>query len=162
MVNKVSRKSFNNILLIVSLFIIILDMATKAIVRYYKPDIKLTSFFSITYIQNTGAAFGILKGMNPLLIILSITFIVGAIYYYNKISLDKKQTNTIYILYGLSIMIGGACGNLIDRLFIGHVTDFINLSYNNAFYPAFNVADSCISIGAMIIVLVIFFDKGRM
>ncbi|MEA2036925.1 MAG: signal peptidase II, partial [Nanoarchaeota archaeon] len=98
-------------------------------------------------IQNTGAGFGILKGWNAILIFISLIIIGIILFNFDKITKEKP----IYI--PVALVLGGAIGNLIDRIFIGHVIDFISFT----FWPAFNVADSGITIGA--IWLIIYFWK---
>lgn len=108
----------------------------------------IPKFLSLTYVQNTGAGFGILRGFNFGLMIVSI-LVVGLIFYhYKQIKLKEKL-----LLFSTSFVLGGAIGNLIDRLFYGFVTDFISFS----FWPAFNVADSFITLGG--IGLAIYFWK---
>lgn len=121
--------------------VVILDQITKLFANTIlaNGDIKLCSFFSFKLIKNTGAGFGILN-QNPLVItILSFIITVALIFYVFK---DKKDI----VLF--SLIIGGAIGNLINRIFIGSVTDFIYFS----FWPAFNLADSAISIGVIILI----------
>ena len=112
MVINVSKKSVYWIALI----IIILDQVTKFIARKY---------FTVT--KNTGGAFGILQSQTLFLILVSIAVALYIIYYLN----DHHYLE-------LGFLLGGVMGNLIDRLFLGYVTDFINLG----FWPSFNIADS--------------------
>ena len=127
--------------------VVILDQITKYLVSSYMslsrsiPIIPKVVYLS--YTQNTGAGFGILKGSNTLLIFTSL-IIIGIIFFYFDKFLEEKLT---YI--PIALIIGGAIGNLIDRIFLGHVVDFIYIR----FWPAFNVADSCISIGAVWLII---------
>jgi len=127
--------------------IVILDLLTKLLIRTTMhlgqsiPWIK--NILHITYIQNTGAGFGILKGNTQLLIWLSVIVIGAIIYYYNDISSEKKTQ------MGFALILGGTIGNLIDRISLGYVVDFIDFRI----WPAFNVADSCITMGAILLVL---------
>jgi len=107
----------------------------------------INNFLHLTYIQNTGAGFGILKGSNTILIFISLIIIGAILYYFNKITKEKS------INLPIALILGGAIGNLIDRIFLGHVIDFMDLRI----WPAFNVADSAITIGA--IWLIIYFWK---
>jgi len=124
----------------ITLFLVILDQLTKFLIRTYKPELKITNFLSISYTTNTGIAFGLFKGYNIIFIIISLIFLGLIIYYYKT----KKTYTAPFIL-----ITSGLIGNLIDRIFLGNVIDFINLS----FWPAFNIADSCITIGAIILVI---------
>jgi len=97
----------------------------------------------LNHVNNTGAGFGILKGSTTLLIFFSI-FVIGLIIFY----LDKFPKNK-YHMVAVGLILGGTLGNLVDRVFRGHVIDFIDLT----FWPVFNVADSAISIGAVMLIL---------
>ena len=135
----------------ISLFIILLDQLTKYMVSKYMglhqsiPLIK--GMFHMTYIQNTGAGFGILKGWNTILIFISLVIIGMILFYFDRIVKEKA------IHIPIALVLGGAIGNLIDRIFLGHVIDFVDFRI----WPSFNVADSCITIGA--IWLIIYFWK---
>lgn len=103
---------------------------------------QITKYF-FDNIVNTGAAFGILKGYTTLLIIISFVVLIICLYYYIK-SKDKN------IRLGLSFLISGIIGNLIDRLFLGYVRDFISISI----IPVFNLADVFNIIGVIIIIYI--------
>lgn len=133
---------------VVSLLIVILDQLTKWLVREtVTAAIPLTSFLSLTNIQNTGIGFGLLQGYSWLLTIVIILIIGGLFWYHPHIP------NRLFPQLAYAFIIGGAVGNLIDRLVFGMVTDFISLS----FWPAFNVADTSITIG--VIGLIIYYWK---
>ena len=120
--------------------IIILDQLTKYGARVLlETPINVTNFFSFQLIYNTGASFGIFQNSNLPLIFVSIAIIAGLIYYVNKESLG----NTERLLF--SLIIAGAISNLIDRILFSAVTDFIYFH----FWPAFNVADSAITVGVV-------------
>ena len=131
--------------------IVVLDQLTKWIIAKTFPLHESISLIPnvvyLTYIQNTGAGFGILKNMNALLIWM-IIFVIGLILYnYQKI--PKKPFPQIMT----ACVVGGAIGNLLSRIFLGYVIDFIDFR----FWPAFNLADSAVTIG--IIGLIIYFWK---
>lgn len=134
-------------LLIISLAIIFLDQITKRMVvdymQLHKSIPLIKNILHLTYIQNTGAGFGILKGWNTTLIFLSLIIIGGILFYFDKIIKEKPMHIPI------ALILGGAVGNLIDRIFIGHVIDFIDFRI----WPAFNVADSAITIGALWLII---------
>lgn len=136
----------------ISLLVVMLDQLTKYIISKalnLSESISLIrNVLEITYIRNTGAGFGILQGSNTILIFTSLIIIGIILFYLDKI-LKEKPT---YI--PVALILGGAIGNLIDRIFLGHVIDFIYFR----FWPAFNVADSCISIGA--VWLIIYYWKN--
>jgi signal peptidase II len=99
----------------------------------------IKNFFYISHIQNTGAGFGLFKGQHVLLIWFSVVMIGLIFYYYDKI-LEKNST-----LIFVALILGGIFGNLANRLSLGYVMDFLDFT----FWPAFNIADSAISIGAV-------------
>jgi signal peptidase II len=142
-----------NILLIfyIGILIIISDQITKFLITKYMalhqsiPLIK--NILHLTYIQNTGAGFGILKGSNTILIFTSLIIIGVILFNFKKIIKEKP------VHIPIALILGGAIGNLIDRILIGHVIDFIDFRI----WPAFNVADSAITIGA--VWLIIYFWK---
>ena len=101
---------------------------------------QITKHF-LTTVTNTGAAFGILKGFNILLLVISL--IALAIFFYVK---DKK------IKIPLTFLIAGIVGNSIDRIIFGHVRDFINLG----FFPVFNLADSFNVVGVILLIIVLW------
>ncbi|MBD3203957.1 signal peptidase II [Candidatus Woesearchaeota archaeon] len=125
-------------------FIIVLDQVSKFLIRYFLevgdsvPVIK--DFFHITYVTNSGATWGLFSGNNFLFIIISVLVIVFFILEYRNLPEPK---------YIFGIILGGIFGNLIDRIFLGHVVDFIDFR----FWPVFNVADSAISVGVFVFVL---------
>ena len=135
----------------ITVFVILLDQLTKYFISKYMllhqsiPLIK--NILHLTYIQNTGAGFGILKNQNTFLIFTSL-IIIGIILFYIKQIIKEKQ-----IHIPIALILGGAFGNLIDRIFLGYVIDFIDFRI----WPAFNIADSCITIGALW--LIIYFWK---
>lgn len=133
---------------LVSLLIIILDQLTKWLVREtVTAAIPLTSFLSLTNIQNTGIGFGLLQGYGWILTIVIVLIISTLLWYYPRVPQELLPQITY------AFIIGGAVGNLIDRLVFGKVTDFISFS----FWPAFNVADMAITVG--VIGLVVYYWK---
>lgn len=114
--------------------VVLIDQITKYLVRG-------KSWFLINYVENTGAAFGILKGNRWLFVIIALI----VIYLIFK-NLDENNQ------YGLGLLLGGVMGNLIDRAFLGYVRDFIDLKL----WPVFNVADmaNCVAVIILIIYLI--------
>ena len=122
--------------------IIVLDQTAKALARAYVPlgsSAQLLPFMKLSHILNTGSAFGLFKGMNVVLIVVSI-LVIGYLLYKTKTICAEKH---LPIWCGL--VLGGAVGNLVDRLVFGAVTDFIDFG----FWPAFNVADSALTVGVI-------------
>lgn len=138
--------------------IYILDLVTKILIRSHLPlgaEISLLPFFSITHIENTGVAFGMFQGWNGVLlglglIIVSVVVVLGV---------KSLKTDRSFALI-LALVVGGALGNLTDRVFQGKVTDFLDFFIGNWHWPAFNVADSAICIGATLLIIYSFKRKG--
>lgn len=137
----------------ISFFVLLLDQVIKRIIIQYltlgESIPIISNYVSLTLIYNTGAGFGILKGNNKLLIFATI-IILGIIFYYY----DKLPENR-YVYSAVGLIIGGTLGNLLDRLKYGHVVDFIDLG----FWPAFNLADSAITIGVAILFIYLLKTK---
>lgn len=137
----------------VALIIIILDQITKYFVRknmYLGKSIPIIkNIFHITYSENIGAGFSILKGHITFFIVVSIIVIILIFYYYKRI-IKRKFT-----IISTSLMLGGCVGNLIDRLIFAKVTDFIDLRV----WPIFNIADSALTIGVILLIVYIWRKK---
>ena len=104
----------------------------------------LRDVFDLAHTTNTGAAFGMFKSGGALLTVMAI-LVSAAIVYYNR-TLAAEQ---VWLRTALGLQVGGAIGNMIDRLHQGYVTDFLHLHY----WPVFNIADAAISIGVVILVI---------
>lgn len=131
---------------------IIIDYISKILISNLisldKSITIINRFLYITYVRNTGAAFSIFSNYTFLLAIISILVIVLILYYiYKKPNLKKIE----YLSYGL--LLGGACGNLIDRLIYGYVIDFIDVKIFKYDFPVFNLADSFIVISFIILII---------
>jgi signal peptidase II len=131
--------------------IIALDQWTKYLVRetlpfqaIWSPWPWLTPFARIVHWKNTGAAFGIFQGFGNVFTILAIVVSIAILYYFPQV---PRRDWTLRLAMGMQL--GGAIGNLIDRLFFGSVTDFISVGN----FAVFNIADASISIGVAILVL---------
>jgi signal peptidase II len=131
--------------------IVALDQFTKWLVRsnlslYETWPENSTAFFRIIHVTNSGAAFGILQGQTPFLIVTSMLGLVAIVLYYIYPPMDHGV-----IRIALGMQLGGAVGNLIDRVRLGSVTDFVDVGE----FPTFNVADA--SISTSIVAVLIFF-----
>lgn len=122
----------------ISGIIVVLDQLTKFLLLNYKPNWNF-GWLSIHFVTNTGAGFGILKGQTVILALISFIVALAIIFNY------KKIPQRIYPQVLFSLLLGGVIGNFIDRAFRSYVIDFIDLS----FWPAFNIADSAITIAAI-------------
>ena len=143
--------------LIISILIIIADQLVKYFVAsgmsVGDTAFSVLNLFDITYVQNQGAAFSILSGKLSVLSLISVVFCVGVVVYWIK----KKPTHPL-LCTALTMMLAGAFGNAIDRIFRGFVVDYIQTTFIT--FPVFNIADIGITVGAALLVLyVILFDK---
>ena len=123
--------------------VVVLDQLLKQwALHLAEPITIIPGVFSLALATNTGSAFGILQNQNLLLAILSFLVIglLGYYYFRGDGSLSRP---------GLLLVAAGAFGNLIDRIFLGHVVDFVDFS----FWPAFNLADSAITLGIAVLIL---------
>lgn len=137
------------------LLIFALDRISKIwVLSYLKPkvNIDILPFFKLTYVQNTGAAFGSFQNGNTILIFVSIIILFALIKYRKELFTLGKLAS-----WGWLFIIGGALGNLYDRIFLGSVVDFINF----VVWPVFNVADSFITVGAIMLALCILKDEYK-
>jgi len=147
-----------------SLILVIADQLTKLMVVGYLElyeSIEITSFFSLTHVHNYGAAFSFLAnedGWQQYFLVGISTIASIAIILWMK----KTSTTQPYKLIALSLILSGAIGNLIDRAVFGFVIDFINLHYQDFYWPVFNVADMAITLGVILLLLVDFKqDKAK-
>ena len=139
--------------------VIALDQWTKWLVRsnlemgeIWMPWSALSPYARIVHWYNTGVALGMFQDQNPLFAALAMLVIIGIIYYFPQI-----PANDWPLRLALALMMGGAAGNMIDRLTVGHVTDF--LSVGN--FPVFNVADSSITVGVVVLIIGVWADDLR-
>ena len=122
------------------------DRLTKLwVLQWLAPrrSVVLAPFFSLTYVENTGAAFGMGFGRNTFFIWVS--GILLAVILYLQAAWTRKS---LWLQVGLTLVAGGAIGNLYDRFAYSFVVDFLDFHAGSFVWPAFNVADSCVSIGA--------------
>jgi signal peptidase II len=133
--------------------VVVADQVTKALVRAYVPlHSSLTviqDLFDITHVQNTGAAFGILNSVDfpykqGVIAIVATAALVSIAFYAARLSPRQRLAR-----FGLALILGGALGNLIDRLTIGYVVDFVDVYWREHHFWAFNVADSAITVGVI-------------
>ena len=139
---------------LITLFLIICDQVSKlAVLKYLKPigtTVVIKDIFSLTYVENRGAAFGILQNSRWIFICATIIILAVLIIYKIKYKPQGKIINT-----SLCLLISGAIGNLIDRIFRGFVVDMLEVTFIE--YPVFNVADCFVVIGAVLLGIYIMF-----
>ncbi|WP_457551153.1 signal peptidase II [Desulfobacula sp.] len=164
--NLIARKPQGKIwvrLVLVSGCVIFADQFTKYIIRLtlslHDSIIVIERFFNITHILNPGGAFGFLATQSPevrkfIFMFLSSIVALFVLWWYKK-----SAKGFVFLSYGLALIFGGALGNLIDRFRYGKVVDFLDFYMGSAHWPAFNVADSAITIGMGILIYHILFNK---
>lgn len=146
-----------------SIFVILLDQATKALVIgtvKLQDTIALLPFLEIVYLENTGAAFSIFAQASGwqrwFFIVLALSVSVVLMVWLRRIRSDQR-----FLAVGLSLVLGGALGNVIDRVMHGYVVDFIFFHWRSWYFPAFNIADTAISIGAGCLLIDAFRESGQ-
>ncbi|MFA6409859.1 MAG: signal peptidase II [Gammaproteobacteria bacterium] len=149
--------------LLFALFILVLDQYSKFLVgTYFLPEISypVTSYFNIFFIYNTGAAFSILEKANGWQEWLfgGIASVVGLMII---LWLFRSPPGRVLTKLSLMLILSGAIGNLIDRIAYGHVRDFLDFYWHNWHWPAFNIADSAICIGAILLIIELFRREHR-
>jgi len=147
------------ILALVSGTIIALDQWTKFIIRQnlaigesWMPLEWLAPYARIVHWYNRGVAFGLFQNGGEWFAILAIVIAVGIIYYYPRVPAEDWTLRA-----AMGLQLGGAVGNLIDRLTVGHVTDFISVGT----FPVFNIADSSITIGVVVLIFGVWLQERR-
>ncbi len=138
----------------ISALVIALDLSTKHLIQgafAYGEQFKITAFFDLVHYHNQGAAFGFLNdaGGWQKWFFTAISIVAAIVITY----LIKKNPSQKLFCFGLALVLGGALGNLYDRVTLGYVVDFLNFHWNEHVFPAFNVADSAISVGVTILLL---------
>ncbi len=147
------RNKYSRLLLIAGT-IVMADQITKAVVlakmALYQSIIIIPGFFSLTHIHNPGGAFGFLAQQDAT--VRAAVFLVASIVAIGLIFMFYRQIprSHPFLASGLALILGGAIGNLIDRLRFGKVVDFLDFYIGDLHYPAFNVADSAITVGVTI------------
>lgn len=141
--------------LIVAILITVSDQWSKAVVRsgfaLGESRPVLDGFFHLTYVRNTGAAWGILGGQNTWLTVLSIVMLLVMVVFRRSFLSDTWEHRL-----ALGLMIGGILGNLMDRIRLGWVTDFFDFYVGDWHWPAFNIADAAICTGVGIYIISAF------
>ena len=137
--------------------IVVSDQITKALIRanyqLHEGTTVIPGFFDLTRVHNAGAAFGMMNAMDfpfktALLALIATAALGGLAMYAATLPSDQRLARA-----GLALIVGGAAGNLIDRVFVGYVVDFVDVYWRDHHFWAFNVADSAITIGVVIMIL---------
>ncbi|BCG48802.1 Lipoprotein signal peptidase [Citrifermentans bremense] len=151
------------ILLAVSTLVLVLDQLTKVYIdktmRLHDSIPVIDGFFSITYLRNKGAAFGILANSAwrlPFFLLVSAVAVLVILVVLSRLRDDQKGSAV-----SLSLIFSGALGNLIDRVRLGEVIDFLDVYWKGHHWPAFNVADSAICVGVFLLAIEMVLEERR-
>jgi signal peptidase II len=133
--------------------VVLLDQVTKAIVELHDYRPIIDGLLSLSHVHNRGAAFGVLSDARlphqpVLLAALSLAALAAIAYYFVRLPASARLPRI-----ALALVLGGAVGNLIDRVRLGHVVDFVHVYWRQHAWPDFNVADSAITIGVVLLIL---------
>ncbi len=143
--------------LVPALIVVVLDQLTKAIVlanmELHQSIPVIDGFFALTYVRNTGAAFGIFADQAsslrvPMLLAVAVLALGVLLWFVRTIPVDRRA-----VIAACGGVLGGAIGNMIDRAAYGEVIDFLDVYVGSYHWPAFNVADSAITVGVIVLCL---------
>ena len=144
-----------NMLLLIASLVVVVDQVTKWLIvqnfRMHEALPVIPDFFDLVYVRNKGAAFGILADTGfrvPFLLTTTMVAVVFLVWFYRQLKPEQVLSRS-----ALSMVLGGAVGNLIDRLRLGEVIDFLDVHWFQHHWPAFNVADSAICVGVGMLLL---------
>ena len=145
------------LLFVMAAVVLAFDQLSKtAVVRYLQPQVPwnpiepLGSIVSLTYVTNTGAAFGLFPQLGNLYVVVALVIVAALLIFYRRFAFSHWLMQV-----SLGLQLGGAAGNLIDRLRFGYVIDFVDFKV----WPVFNVADSSIVVGVLILALLLLREK---
>lgn len=146
----------------ITVLAIVFDQLTKLwIVRNVTDDIFVLPVLNIIHTVNFGAAWSMFEDWGGsqrwLLSALAVVVSMAIFVWLRRLTFARHRL----LVGGLTLILGGALGNVIDRLRLGHVIDFIQVHWGNSYFPAFNVADSAISVGAVLVILDSFLESRR-
>ncbi|MBR1969839.1 MAG: signal peptidase II [Clostridia bacterium] len=142
--------------LIITFSIIVFDQITKVLITNTlslgESIIAIPKLFNFTYVENRGAAFGLLQGARVFFIVITVVILFLVILYF-----IKKKPQSALEKTALAFIAGGAIGNFIDRVYLGYVRDFIETAFMN--FPVFNVADCFVCIGAALYIIFVLCEE---
>lgn len=144
---------------IISFIILIIDIISKRLVignlATSESVSVIDNFFRITYAENTGVAFSLIEGYVGFIIMMTVIVIIMIFKYVKSNNINKYEE------IGYSFILGGALGNLLDRVIYGYVIDFLDFNIFGYDFPIFNIADSFIVIGVLILGIISFREVGE-
>lgn len=141
---------------LIALSVFVLDQLAKYLIRTYIGPfdvIRVLPFFNIVYVENIGSAFGMFKGLGNTFFVIIALLAMALI---SALIIRDKDNRLIF-----SLILGGAAGNLMDRIIHGYVIDFLDVYAGKFHWPAFNVADSALTIGIALLICKTFFNFRR-
>lgn len=145
--------------------LILIDQFSKVLIEQYyllgESTPIIDGFFSLTYVRNTGAAFGFGAGAHDSIRKFLFLLIPVIVCFYLVYLIWVTRKGALLLSLAYSLILAGAIGNLIDRFWLGYVVDFFHFYFRDYHYPAFNVADSCITIGAAFLIFDFFMEIKR-
>ncbi|NCF24310.1 MAG: lipoprotein signal peptidase [Gammaproteobacteria bacterium] len=150
--------------MVFAVLVVLADQATKEAIIRWVPlygDVPINDFINLTHQQNTGAAFSFLAGAGGwqrwfFVLLASVVSVVLVVWLWRI-----RSSNLLVLSAGLTLVLGGAIGNLADRIRLGYVTDFIQVWFGSWAFPSFNVADSAITVGAALLIIDSLFLSGK-
>ena len=141
---------------LMALAVVIIDQLLKFLISKFMvlgQSIPLIDgVLKLTYVRNTGAAFSLFKGFSPYLAVIGFVIIAVVLFFHYRISSKRILMQT-----GLAFVLGGSLGNLLDRLILSHVIDYIDVTV----WPVFNFADIMINVGVVLIAFRLFAEEGK-
>ncbi|MEN2766523.1 signal peptidase II [Ornithinibacillus xuwenensis] len=145
---------------ILAIVVIAIDQLTKYLVvknmELYEQIPIIDNFFYLTSHRNRGAAWGILEGKMGFFYLITVVVIIGVIFYLHKFGKNNKL-----FAVALSLILGGAIGNFIDRIFHQEVVDFFDFVIFGYDFPIFNIADSALTIGVVFVIIATILDEKK-
>jgi signal peptidase II len=150
-------------LILVSGGVVLADQVTKYLItlhlKLYDHIVVIENFFNINHVLNPGGAFGFFANGSPWVRKFIFLFLSSLVALFVLWLYRRTAKSLVFLSYGLALIFGGAMGNLIDRFRFGKVVDFLDFYVGTAHWPAFNVADSAISIGMAVLIYHVVFNK---
>ena len=142
---------------IISLSVLLLDQWTKGLVtrsfEVHQSTSVVTNLFDLTYVRNSGAAFGLFASVDSSVKAIVLNSVAVLVFLVVSAYALRSSHKSIRLQLGFALILGGAVGNLLDRVRFGYVVDFLDFSISGHHWPAFNVADSAICIGVGLLFL---------
>lgn len=150
---------------VIILALLSIDQLTKALIArgipFQSSRSVIPGFFNLTHIRNRGAIFGFFSHFESRVLFIFLTLVslvaLGLVIYY----FFKTPSSQRFMKISLSVILAGALGNLIDRVFRGYVIDFLDFHIKSWHWPSFNVADACITIGALLLIFILVFKRSK-